>query len=101
MIEFRQARHTLGNEGQYAHVTQDVFRDGVFIGIVRSVDLLPPPDPEEMDDRVRLQADLDASEAMATTSEWLAFVCVKGACLGRFANREAAAQALMGAHTVS
>lgn len=108
MITFTQAAHTRGNEGQFAHGTQDVFIDGVFAGVVRSIDLLPTPDPSlpyedyEVDGQVvkgRRTLDMEATEALATTSEWLAFDGPKGSLVTRGANREEAADALVALRT--
>lgn len=108
MITFAQAAHTRGNEGQFAHGTQDVFVDGVFVGVVRSVDLLPAPDPSLPDDdyevdgdlvKGRKTIDLEATEALATTSEWLAFDGPKGNLVARSPDRAGAADALAALRT--
>lgn len=101
MIEFRPPAFMSGNVQQHAHVAFDVYVDGVFKGVVRSVGQLPPPDPDFVPEAPGDAYAPPAAEVekLIETGAWLAFDGPRGHLEGRYPDRQAAGTALAGVST--
>jgi len=97
MIDFRTPASMQGNLQQFAHVAFDVYDGERFVGMVRSVDMLPAPSASFVPEAPGDSYSAPASEIdkVVKNSAWLAFDGPQGRLVGRYPTRQEAGKALV------